>query len=166
MSAAAIRLRPAQAEDAAFVLALAPRFVAFPLPAWRGREDSLRGIRADLARHLAAPPTSSHLFVATDAAGARVGFLHLQELRDFFSGASTCHISDLATSAEAEGRGIGRALLHEAEAWACARGCTLVTLNVFPGNARALRLYREAGYDTDLLRLARPLGTGSGTADA
>lgn len=154
---AAMRVRPYAAADRAFVLGLAERFVAFPLPAWRTADSAVAGIHADLSQHLDAPPAHSHLFMAEDADAQPVGFLHLKKERDFFSGQWNGHISDLVVAPGHEGHGYGVALLAFAERWAAENGCSLMTLNVFPGNARALALYRRRGYDTDLLRLARPL---------
>ena len=56
-----------------------------------------------------------------------------------------------------EGQGIGRALLDYATDWAREHGADALTLNVFPGNTRARALYERAGFQTDLLKLVRPL---------
>jgi GNAT superfamily N-acetyltransferase len=44
------------------------------------------------------------------------------------------------------GRGIGRALLEEAIAWALTRGARRVALGVTCGNTAASRLYAAAGF--------------------
>ncbi len=144
-------------DDDDFILALVPRFVDFTLPAWRKRHECIEGIRADLVHHLDDQPPNSFLFVAEDADGQPVGFMHLQKAQDYFNGRTNCHISDLAVAPGHEGRGVGRALLAHAEEWAREHRCALMTLAVFPGNQRARALYEANGYDTDLLRLAKPL---------
>lgn len=156
MSDPTILIRLAEDDDD-FVLGLVPRFVDFALPPWRRRHECIEGIRADLARHLEDQPANSFLFVAEDADGHPVGFMHLQKTQDFFTGRSNCHISDLAVAQAHEGRGIGKALLAHAEAWAREHRCALVTLAVFPGNERARALYEANGYATDLMRLAKPV---------
>jgi ribosomal protein S18 acetylase RimI-like enzyme len=143
--------------DTDFILALAPRFVAFPLPRGRRKRGTLAGIRADLERTLCAALADSPYFVATGAGGAPTGFVHLVLQRDFFTGAATCHVSDLAVARGHDGRGIGRALLAFAEAFARAHACTLLTLSVFPGNVRAAALYARAGFTPDLVRMLKPL---------
>ncbi|MBS0432527.1 MAG: GNAT family N-acetyltransferase [Proteobacteria bacterium] len=150
-----IRIRRAHAEDDDFILSLTARFVDFELPAWRRRNACANGIRRDLKRALDELPSFENLFLAESAAGERLGFLRLQKTRDFFSGHANCHISDLAVLQGHEGKGIGRALLEYAQAWAKQQRCRLITLAVFPGNARALALYERAGFGPDLLRLAK-----------
>ena len=142
-------------DDDDFILALVPRFVDFTLPPWRRRHECIEGIRKDLLRHLEDQPANSYLFVAEDADGERVGFIHLQRTADFFTGRSNCHVSDLAVLPQYEGNGVGQALLLHAEDWAREHHCQLVTLAVFPGNERARALYERSGYAPDLLRLAK-----------
>lgn len=151
-----ITIRPATPEDTGFILSLAPRFVGFALPKGRRKRETLAGIRADIERALRDAPPSDHFFVAEDG-GKRVGFLHLQVQRDFFSGMRACHVSDLAVAPGHDGHGIGRALLAQAEKWAAANRCKRLTLSVFPGNARARALYERNGFTADLLRMAKPV---------
>jgi ribosomal protein S18 acetylase RimI-like enzyme len=152
---AEVRIRPVRADDAAFVLALVPRFVAFELPSWREREETAAGIRRKFEQQLATCPDTSHLFVAETLEGERAGFLHLQATIDFFTEAANCHISDLAVADGMDGRGVGGALLDFAERWAKGRRCRFVTLSAFPGNARAIALYERHGYAVELLRMTK-----------
>ncbi|WP_395682798.1 GNAT family N-acetyltransferase [Dokdonella sp.] len=152
-----LRIRLAAADDDAFILDLVARFVEFELPPWRKRGECAKGIRADVERHLAEQPAGTHIFVAEDERGQRVGFLHLQTATDYFTSAQNCHVSDLAVAPGCDGRGIGRALLAFAEAWARQHHCRHMTLAVFPGNQRARTLYERNGYGIDVLRMAKPL---------
>ncbi len=156
MTAPSLLIRLAEDDDE-FILALVPRFVDFALPPWRRRHECIEGIRQDLLKHLEDQPANSYLFVAENADGERVGFIHMQRTADFFTGRSNCHISDLAVAPAHEGQGVGKALLAHAEAWAREHHCQMVTLAVFPGNARARGLYEASGYAEDLLRLAKPV---------
>jgi ribosomal protein S18 acetylase RimI-like enzyme len=144
-------------DDDDFILGLVPRFVDFPLPAWRRRHECIDGIRKDLLRHLEDEPANSYLFIAEDDDGVRVGFIHLQKTQDFFTGRSNCHISDLAVVTAHEGRGVARALLEHTQEWAREHRCQLITLAVLPGNERARALYEAAGFGTDLVRMAKPV---------
>ena len=148
-------VRLAHADDDEFILALAERFVDFDLPAWRKRNETLNGIRNDIARHLRELPPASHLYVAEDEDGERLGFLHLQTQKDFFTGALNCHISDLVVAEEHDGKGIGSALLEFAEHWAKEHRCKHVTLAVFPANERAQALYQRHGFGVETLRMCK-----------
>jgi ribosomal protein S18 acetylase RimI-like enzyme len=53
--------------------------------------------------------------------------------------------------------GLATALLDQAEAWAQQRGDRQIGLQVFPDNAAAMALYRQRGYDTASLWLAKSL---------
>jgi ribosomal protein S18 acetylase RimI-like enzyme len=150
-------IRLADSGDDAFILGLVKRFVEFELPPWRKRGECAEGIRADVERHLGEQPAGTHVFVVEDAQGARVGFLHLQTVTDYFTAARNCHIADLAVAPGCDGRGIGSALLAWAERWAREHHCRHMTLAVFPGNERARALYQRHGYGIDLLRMAKPL---------
>ena len=150
-------IRLAHADDDEFILAVAERLTGFELPPWRKRSETLAGIRADIARHLRELPPASHLFVAEDEDGERLGFLHLQTQKDFFTGALNCHIADLVVAPEHDSRGVGGALVAFAEQWAREHRCRHMTLAVFPGNERARRLYEHHGYGHELIRMAKAL---------
>lgn len=154
-AAPSTHIRLAHADDDEFILALSERFVAFELPPWRKRTETLSGIRADIARHLRDLPAGSHLFVAENDDGERCGFLHLQTQKDFFTGALNCHISDIVVAPQFDGRGIGSAMLAHAEHWAREHRCRFVTLSVFPGNELARKLYERHGYGVELLRMTK-----------
>jgi ribosomal protein S18 acetylase RimI-like enzyme len=150
-------IRPANPEDRDFILELAERFAAVPLPQGREAASVLDGVRRDLAQHLDAGSPDSRFFVIEQLPGQRAGFLHLQLAHDFFTGGRNCHVSDLAIASGHEGRGHARALLAFAEAYAREHGCERLTLAVFPGNVRARALYEAHGFEADVIRMARPL---------
>ena len=148
-------IRLAHADDDEFILALAARLVEFDLPAWRKRSETLNGIRNDIARNLRELPAATHLYVAEDEDGERLGFLHLQTQKDFFTGVLNCHISDVIVAPEHDGKGVGTALLEFAERWAKEHRCKHLTLAVFPANARAQALYERHGFGVETLRMCK-----------
>ncbi len=153
-----IHIRLADADDDEFILGLVPRFVeGFNLPAWRRRGECAEHVRVDLARHLSEQPPGSHVFVAENDDGERVGFIHLQTMKDFFSNAQICHISDLAVDRKHDGEGIGSALLAYAERWAREHKFRHLQLAVFEGNQRARKLYERSGFGVELLCMVKPL---------
>lgn len=157
-SQAEFHIRLADADDDDFILGLVPRFVeGFDLPPWRRRGECAEGVRLDIARHLSEQPPGSHVFVAENDDGERVGFLHLLLVKDFFTAAQNCHISDLAVARAHDGKGVGTALLAYAERWAREHKCRHLQLAVFEGNHRARELYERSGFATEVLRMMKPL---------
>lgn len=151
-----LTLRPATARDRDFLSALAERLADFETPPWRPPEQVAAGDRRDLLAVLDAPPPGSELVVAElDAVPA--GCLHLVTRIDFFTERPHGHISVIAVTRQAEGRGVGHALMEYAERWSRARGYSHLTLNVFPGNARARAFYDRHGYALDLISMRKDI---------
>lgn len=57
------------------------------------------------------------------------------------------HVLGMLVDERYRGRGIGKALLERAIAWARERHLAHISLLVFPHNERALALYRAAGFE-------------------
>jgi GNAT superfamily N-acetyltransferase len=108
------------------------------LPSWFGQEDALRQYVRETSLH----PT----FVSTEAAAIN-GFITLQ--RHF---PESFEIVCVAVHAESRGRGIGRALLDVAEAWACAQGGrflqvkTIAATHPSPEYAQTRAFYERVGF--------------------
>ncbi|HXG57365.1 MAG TPA: GNAT family N-acetyltransferase [Vicinamibacterales bacterium] len=153
-------IRRATDRDEAALLRLAERLCTFELPAWRtarqitdadGR-DMLKAVRA------ASQADDEEVFLA-ERGGQEAGCLHILATTDFFD-QRHAHISVIATSAAAEGSGVGHALMAHAEDWARSRRLSLLTLNVFATNARARRFYEREGMHVEFLKYAKPVSTG------
>ena len=76
---------------------------------------------------------------------------------DYFTGHPRAYVDVLVVAPEAEGQGVGRALLDHVEAWAREQGCLEVVLDVFAGNEAATAFYERCGYRPDHVRMAKPL---------
>lgn len=151
----AIAIRPATSTDEATLTALAWRLTDFQLPPWRTADEiATADARAMLAAVRAARPDDA-VFIAARG-GEPVGCLHVLLATDFF-GRQHAHISVVATTASAQGSGVGRALLAYAEDWARAHGMDLLTLNVFDANSRARRVYERAGFAPEALKYIKRL---------
>jgi RimJ/RimL family protein N-acetyltransferase len=61
------------------------------------------------------------------------------------------HVADLGLMVAAghRRRGVGTALMREAERWARGAGVTKLELHVFPHNAPAIALYRKLGFERE-----------------
>ena len=153
-----ILIRPATLDDEAILLELARRLTAFDLPVWRRPEDIAKADAREMTAAVRARSPDSEVLIA-ERSGRPVGCLHMLATRDFF-GTAHAHISVIATTAGAEGSGVGRVLLERAEAWARQRGHTLLTLNVFAANERARRFYERAGWSAEMLKYAKAIPPG------
>jgi GNAT superfamily N-acetyltransferase len=150
-----LTIRPATTADESFLEALAGRLTNFELPRWRTANEIAGADARAMIASVQAGRRDDEVFVAErDRVG--VGCLHVMAIRDFF-GRPHAHISVIATTSAAEGSGIGRALIAYAERWARDRDLSLLTLNVFAGNARGRRVYEQAGFSPEVLKYAKPL---------
>jgi GNAT superfamily N-acetyltransferase len=151
------RVRPARAEDRDFIIGLAPRLTdGFPLPPWRTPEEVARTEAATLDLALTVLPDGNALLIAESPGGERAGLIYLERLFDYFRRPHG-HVGILAVAADAEGRGVGRALMDAAEAWAREHKLEMLSLNVFAANERARRVYERLGYTPETLRYVKPL---------
>lgn len=155
-----IEIRPATIADGAWILPLSARLHDFGPPPWRPREAMDAAVAAAVEAALRAPEEGQIVLVALASDGERLGFVHVHSAVDYFTHEEHSHVSDLAITREAEGRGVGRALMEAAESWAASRGHRLLTLNVFDSNQRARRLYDRLGYQPDTTKLVKVLRSG------
>jgi ribosomal protein S18 acetylase RimI-like enzyme len=154
--AEAIRTRPATAADHGAILALVPRLAATGTPRGRDREQVLAADLASIGEALHDDSGACAIFVA-EQGGTVVGFLHVRRMRDYYTQADLSHVSDIVVAAAAEGKGVGTALMADAEHWARAQGHALVQLYVLPENDAARALYERRGFAPEWLKYVKPL---------
>ena len=78
-------------------------------------------------------------------------------LIDYFNLTQHAHLSVLAVSAEAEGQGVGTALIDQCIAWAKDQGSDRLTLSALVTNSRARALYERKGFSGEYIRYVLPL---------
>jgi RimJ/RimL family protein N-acetyltransferase len=147
VSARTWQVRPAQPADAAKLVALARAVGSEPggwlitTSDWRSVADERRYLRA-IRRY----PHAAVYTVETDE-GELVGRLSLS--RDQHSASQ--HVADLGLMVATghRRRGIGRALLEQAVAWAREHGVEKLELHVFPHNEAAIALYEAFGFEQE-----------------
>jgi GNAT superfamily N-acetyltransferase len=89
-----------------------------------------------------------------DLDGQGAGVIAVRPDVDHFTGHARAYVEILVVAPEAEGRGVGRALLRHIEGWARAHRCREVVLDVFAGNTDAHAFYERCGYRPDHIRFA------------
>ena len=144
-----VTIRRAHPDDAAALVALAEAVGGesggwlLTTDTWRSVGDERRYLRG-VRRH-----PDAAVFVAEED-GAVVGRLSLS--RDPHP--ASAHVADLGlmVAESHRRRGIGRALLEQAAAWAREAGVRKLELHVFPWNDAALGLYVAFGFEREGLR--------------
>ena len=151
-----IVVRRADAGDAAALVALANAVSAEPegwmiWTEWRGVGDERRYLRA-VRKH-----SDAAVFVA-EVDGELAGRLSLA--RD--QNPASHHVADLGLMVDTRfrRRGVGRALLEAAVAWAPEHAVAKLELHVFPWNAPAIALYESFGFEREGLRKGHYLRGG------
>ncbi len=150
-----ILIRPATNADKDTLKQLARRLADFDLPPWRTAHEIADADARAMIAAVAASRKDDQVFIA-ERSGREVGCLHILATTDFF-GSRHAHVSVIATSAEAAGSGVGRALMEFAEAWTRERELTMLTLNVFANNTTARRFYERVGMTPEVLKYVKEL---------
>jgi len=103
--------------------------------------------RAQVVSRLAAIETDARgcVLVAEDASGTVAGWLHVA-IGASLTDEACAEIRGLVVTASARGNGLGRDLLHAAEAWAHAHGCACMRVRSRVEREGAHRFYERAGY--------------------
>jgi ribosomal protein S18 acetylase RimI-like enzyme len=151
------QIRAAVAADVEPILALFPRLAAFELPAERTAEHLWRG-DAELIRMWGAGEVPQcEVCIAVDDQQGILGVAIAQLREELLSHAPSAHLEVLVVRGDAEGRGIGKALIEQIERAVQARGAQSITLHVFASNTRARAVYKRAGYTEELIRCIKYL---------
>jgi len=149
-------IRAFGAGDREFLARVAPRIRPAQITSPRDSEAMDRFFQAlERGRLLTEPDAEA--FVAT-VAGEPCGLVSVHPDADHFTGHPRAYVDVLVVAEEAEGRGVGRALMSHVEQWAQEHSCCEVVLDVFASNDRAIQFYERCGYRPDHIRMAKPLG--------
>ncbi len=136
---------------------LLPRLASFDLPSRRSPEDLWSDDEQMLLRWRDGGEPDLIAQVAVDDEDRVMGLAITRLREELLSHAPSAHLEALAVAPEAEGRGMGKALVTAAEETARARGAETMTLHVFGVNTRARGLYEKLGYDGELIRYIKEL---------
>jgi GNAT superfamily N-acetyltransferase len=128
-----MRIRPAQPVDSAAVARLLGH-LGYPADA------------GEVTPRLAAlREPDDAVLLAVSEVGAELGLVGLHRFAVLSAPAPVAYITALVTAPEARGRGVGRALVAAAEAWARERGCGRLTVTSAEHRADAHEFYPACG---------------------
>ena len=91
--------------------------------------------------------------------GAVVGLIALDFMYYLPLGTTTCRVTALVVTPTAQGLGIGRSLLKEAERRARGGGAARIELTSGSQRTEAHAFYRACGYSGSSVRFVKPLGS-------
>ena len=152
-----IRTRPAAIGDKEFIISLLPRLVEFGPPSWRDVSQMIATDTQVLSDRLLSQSPGTAIFIAEDAEGVALGFIHLQTGTDYYIREEHGHIADVVVAREGEGQGVGSALIAKGEEWARSQKYRWLTLSVFAQNLRAREIYKQQGYGEDVMKYVKEL---------
>ena len=161
-------IRSARPSDRQFVLDLADRLVSFDVPPWRPKAELIEGDRralegwfdARLRQGSGEAGSQDEAMYIAELDGRPAGCAYLVTLVDYFNQRPHAHLSVLAVTRDAEGHGVGSALLDQSVAWAKDRGSDRLTLSALVTNSRARALYERKGFSGEYVRYVLPLQSG------
>ncbi|UTR05898.1 GNAT family N-acetyltransferase [Alkalihalobacillus sp. LMS6] len=147
-------IRPFEKKDTEKLLGLSSRFLEFQLLQHRDKlamEKKQNELLEDAIQHRA-----HQLFVAEED-DQFLGYLEIGLQQDFFTKEQQVYIAGIATTSEAQGRGVGKELMTKAEQWAREQGVKTIVLDVFKANEHAVRFYEYAGYQQEIVKMTKTI---------
>lgn len=150
-----VRIRPFVAQDTSFIMSLAPR-LTIGMARWRNAEKKLEAVRGWLEGSIANVGKGTMIFVAENEEGKQSGFATVTS-NHHFTGTEQAYIGELAVDADAEGHGVGQALVTACEQWAREHGYGFLVLETGVANTRARKFYAHAGFQEEDVRLTKVL---------
>ena len=154
----AVIIRPADPADTEFLSSLSTRLSGVPGPSWHDLA-AMEGFQARYMGETFASPAldGASTLIAWSSDGRRLGYIHMRPGKDGVTEEPCGYVSLLALEKDAEGTGVARRLMAEAEAWGRSRGYRLLSLDVFADNQRAVDFYKRRGFEAETLRMVKPL---------
>jgi ribosomal protein S18 acetylase RimI-like enzyme len=150
-----VRIRRATDTDEGAVLALADRLCE-GVAAWRDSEAVLQAVRGWVRSSLDTREDTGHAVLVAEVDGAVVGFVTVSPSRHW-SGERDASIGELVVAPEAEGRGVGSALVEAAISYARESGEGRISVSTGAANERARQLYARLGFEPEDVSLSRRL---------
>lgn len=142
--------------DRPFIYSLSPILAAPAQLAWHD-EDVIQKFQKAYIEEMLAETKEAHATFIAEADGAAVGFMHIRLRVDEISEETSATVPLLAVTEQAQGLGVGRALMQQAEAWAQQQNCRLLHLEVFSNNSAARGFYDRLGFQEETIHMIKPL---------
>lgn len=153
-------IREATDADRSFIFGLSPTLIEGAKLAWHSDDVELqfqdRYIEASLDE-----TEGRQVTLIAERDGVPLGFIQVIESKDEISQEVCSRVPLLAVSKEAQGAGVGRRLMEEAEGWSKKHGHRLLQLEVFSNNAQARSFYEKSGFQNETIIMVKPLNSSA-----
>lgn len=150
-------LRAASAEDLPTLRTLLPDLADFEVPGLRNPDDLWQGDAALLTKTINGEAPDTRAIVATYDQQTVVGLAMYTIKPELLSGATSTHLEALVVDQKHTRRGLAKRLINAVSTASVKEGAGSMSLHVFANNTRARALYKECGFDEELIRCYRPL---------
>ncbi len=150
-------IRTATPDDETALLELMPRLADFDVPTGRDPTDLWFGDSKLMQKVLAGNADNSHVLVAADAKNNAIALAMYTIKPELLSSAPSAHLEALAVHPDHLRQGLAKKLINECTNESRKKGAECMSLHVFGNNTRARALYKECGFDEELIRCYKPL---------
>ena len=153
-------IREATDADRSFIFGLSPTLIEGAKLAWHSDDVELR-FQDRYIETCLDETEGRHVTLIAEKDGTPLGFIQVVESKDEISQETCSRVPLLAVSKNAQGAGVGRRLMDEAEGWAKKHGHRLLQLEVFSNNAQARAFYEKSGFQNDTIIMVKPLNSSA-----
>ena len=150
-------IRTAIPEDETALTELLPGLADFEVPAARDSKDLWSGDRELMRKVLAGCADNSHVLVAATAENKAVAIAMYTIKPELLSSATSAHLEALAVHPDHRRLGLADKLIDAVAAESRLQGAVGMSLHVFSNNTRARALYKNSGFDEEIIRCYKPL---------
>lgn len=102
-------------------------------------------------------PDAEVLVAELDSKIIGTGYARIDASEPYLKHGEHSYLGFMYVVPEYRGKGVNKAIMDKLEAWSMSRGVTEMQLEVYAGNAAALRAYEKSGYDSLLLTMRKSL---------
>lgn len=145
-------IREAKSADVPTLIILFKRLAEFELPPKRSPEVFYAMDVKMLEAWERGETPNVFVHVAEGADGTLLGVTMVSLQEEFFDHSPSAHLEVVAVAQSADGLGVGKALIANAESEARTRGAGSMSLHVVANNERARHVYKTIGYNEELIR--------------
>jgi len=149
-------IRPANDTDRDFIFKLSPRLAEVAVLPWHS-DAIIQKMHDEYFAEVFAKSSPLQATFIAEKDNESLGFIHTCSHKDGVSGETCGTVPLLGVSPNAQGLGVGKALITAAEQWAKAQGYRLLHLEVFANNDKAQGFYQKLGFETEILHMIKTL---------